>query len=354
MNRNKLMKILHTYTPWELLHRNRRLDVNDMDTINQTIEHPVTNHEKTMGLHLPQIPDIEKDTFSSDIFFQYAPEQNYMVVQHDRYTPALMHRHDFFELQICMEGEFMQQINSQRMQMHSGDICLIPPLVSHMVDVQNYSVVLSLLIPKEHFKNIFLTQMHGNNVLSQIFMGNIYYKSVNDYVIFHTDSDPKIMDTVLDICNESLEKKPYYIYMMDTLLLLLLGTLIRNYESTCELPHIHKKQDGINYGILQYIEENYVHITLQELADKFHYTPQRMSTLLKELTGFTFNGYILEKKMQTASDCLLNTNLKIKDISTACGYQNQEHFIRTFKKYYGLTPVNYRNCHGTPDHKILS
>ena len=45
-----------------------------------------------------------------------------------------------------------------------------------------------------------------------------------------------------------------------------------------------KKQDGINYGILQYIEENYVHITLQELADKFHYTPQRMSALLKELT----------------------------------------------------------------------
>ena len=70
----------------------------------------------------------------------------------------------------------------------------------------------------------------------------------------------------------------------EDLLLLLLGTLIRNYESTCKLPHIHKKQDGINYGILQYIEENYVHITLQELADKFHYTPHRMSALLKELT----------------------------------------------------------------------
>lgn len=347
MDRNELLKTLHDYTPWELLHRDRRLDVNNMESVNQTIAVPVTNNEKRKGLHLPQTPDMENDTFSSEIFFRYAPEQNYMVVQHDRYTPAIMHRHDFFELQICMEGEFMQQINSQRMQMHSGDFCLIPPMVSHMLDVQNYSVVLSLLIPKKHFKNIFLSQLHGNNVLSQIFMGNVYYNSVNDYVIFHTNCDPQIINIVLDICNESLEKKAYYVYMMDTLLLLLLGTLIRNYEKTCELPHIHRKQDGINYGILQYIEENYLHITLQELADKFHYTPPRMSALLKELTGFTFNGYILEKKMQTAADYLLNTNLKIKDISAACGYQNQEHFIRTFKKYYGTTPVNYRNSHSS-------
>lgn len=354
MDRTELLKLLHNYTPWELLHRNRRLDINDMESVNQTMEHPVTNDEKITGLHLPQSPDMEHNTFSSDIFFRHAPEQNYMIVQHDRYTPAIMHQHDFFELQICMEGEFMQQINSKRLQMHSGDFCLIPPLVSHMVDVQNYSIVLSLLIPKKHFKNIFLSQLHGNNVLSQIFMGNIYYNNVNDYAIFHTNCDPEIMNIVLDICKESLEKKPYYVYMMDTLLLLLLGTLIRNYESSCELPRFHKKQDGINYGILQYIEINYRHITLKELADKFHYTPQRMSALLKELTGFSFNGYILEKKMMAAADYLLNTNLKIKDISIACGYQNQEHFIRTFKKYYGTTPVNYRNNHSNSEPSTLS
>ena len=46
---------------------------------------------------------------------------------------------------------------------------------------------------------IFLSQLHGNNVLSQIFMGNVYYNSVNDYVIFHTNCDPQIINIVLDI-----------------------------------------------------------------------------------------------------------------------------------------------------------
>lgn len=349
MTQNELMKILHDYTPWELLHRNRRLDIQNMEPVNQTLEHPVTDAEKMTGLHLPQIPDPENNTFSSDIYFQYAPEQNYMIVQHDRYTPGSMHRHDFFELQICMEGEFMQQINSRRIQMHSGDICLIPPMVSHLVDVQNYTVLLNILIPEKHFKKLLLsTKLDGSNILSDIFMGNVYYNSVNDYVIFHTNGSSDIMDIVLNICQESLEKKPYYLYMMDVQLLLLLGNLIRSYEDTCELPQIHKKQDGINYGILQYIEKNYQHLSLQELADKFHYTPQHMSSLIKELTGFTFSGYVLEKRMQAAEDYLLNTNLKIKDISVACGYQNQEHFIRTFRKYYGTTPVDYRNQHSNP------
>lgn len=345
MTRDALMKTLHDYTPWELLHRNRRQDAWNMEPVNQTLEVPVTDAEKNTGLHLPQVPDLDDNTFSSDIYFRHAPGQNYMIVQHDRYTPGSMHRHNFFELQVCVEGEFMQQINSKRLLMHSGDFCLIPPMVSHLVDVQNYTVLVNLLIPEKHFKNICLSQLHGDNVLSRIFMGNVYYNSVNDYVIFHTNGNPAIMDLVLSICQESLEKKPYYVYMMDTELLLLLGVLIRNYESTCELPQIHRKQDGINYGILQYIEENFRHISLQELSDKFHYTPQHMSALLKELTGYNFSGYILEKRMQAAEDYLLHTTLKIKDISIACGYQNQEHFIRTFRKYYGTTPIDYRNQH---------
>lgn len=346
MTKDELLKTLHDYTPWELLHRERRQETKDMDSVNEALEIPLTDLEKTVGLHLPQTPDQENNTFSSDIFFRHAPGQNYMVVQHDRYTPSVLHRHSFFELQICMEGEFMQQINSKRIQMHTGDFCLIPPMVPHAVDVQNHTVLLNLLIPEKHLKNIFLSQLRGDNVLSNVFMGNVYYNNVNDYVIFHTYGNPDIMGIVLDICQESLEKKPYYAYMMDTLLLLLLGTLIRNYENTCELPKIHRKEDGINYGILQYIEENFQHISLQELSDKFHYTPQHMSALLKTLTGFSFTGYILEKRMQAAADYLLNTNLKIKDLSAACGYQNQEHFIRTFKKYYGTTPIDYRNQHG--------
>ena len=345
MNQVELLQILHDYTPWELLHRSRRADIKNMEFVNQNLTCPITLEGKNTGLHCPPNTHFEENQFSTECYFQYAPDQSYLVIQHDRYTPAVLHQHNFFELQICVDGEFTQQINSKRIQMHSGDICLIPPFINHAIDIQNYSVLLNFLIPEKHLKNIFLTQLRGNNVLSQVFMGNVYYNNVNDYVIFHTYNDPEILNIVYRICIETLEKKEYYIYMMNTELLLLFGNLIRKYEKTCELPQIHKKEDGINYGILQYIEENYQHISLQALAEKFHYTPQHISVLLKKLTGLSFSNYILEKKMSAADDFLRNTNLKIKDISIACGYQNQEHFIRTFRKYYGTTPNEYRNQH---------
>ena len=59
----------------------------------------------------------------------------------------------------------------------------------------------------------------------------------------------------------------------------------------------------------------------------------------------SFTDYLLQKRMQEASNLLINTNIKVKSISEDIGYQNQEHFIRTFRKYYGVSPSAYRNTH---------
>lgn len=74
MNKDELMKTLHDYTPWELLHRNRRQDAKNMEPVNLSLEVPITDAEKSSGLHLPRVPDLNDNTFSSDIFFCHAPE----------------------------------------------------------------------------------------------------------------------------------------------------------------------------------------------------------------------------------------------------------------------------------------
>ena len=57
MTRDELMKTLHDYTPWELLHRNRRQDVWNMEPVNQALEVPVTDAEKNIALktHLQRV-----------------------------------------------------------------------------------------------------------------------------------------------------------------------------------------------------------------------------------------------------------------------------------------------------------
>lgn len=48
-------------------------------------------------------------------------------------------------------------------------------------------------------------------------------------------------------------------------------------------------------------------------------------------------------KLNKAIELLSSTDLKIRDISDAIGYENDTHFIRTFKKVYGISPNQYRD-----------
>lgn len=348
MTQQELLIYLHQYTPWEMLHLQNLNNTQDIEHLNESLEHPVSEADKSFALHLPHIPDSSDETFSENLFFSDETEQEIQIVQHDRYTPPGLHKHDFFELIYIYEGEFTQQIDTSKLLMHTGDFCLIPPQVYHSLDVCNYSIVLNILIPKSKFQSIILNDLQGDNLLSTFFLGNTYSKNVNDYIIFHTNGDLKIKNIILDMCLETINKEKYYNHILNTNLLLLLSLLLRNYEKTCDLPTIKKKKDGQNFRILQYIEKNYKSITLQELSEHFHYSPQHMSHRLKQLTGMSFTEYLLQKRMKGASELLINTNIKIKSISEDVGYQNQEHFIRTFRKYYGTSPSTYRNTHQKP------
>ena len=95
--------------------------LDNMEQLNHSKGFPVSESDKTSGLHLPHIPDKADSTFSEALFFQKAPEHDIQIVQHDRYTPPGLHKHDFYELVYVYEGEFIQQITAQKFLMHTGD-----------------------------------------------------------------------------------------------------------------------------------------------------------------------------------------------------------------------------------------
>lgn len=345
MTRQELMLCLHQYTPWENLHLKNLGSFQDIENLNLILSEPVTAEGKNYGLHLPHVPDSKKDTFSESLFFTDQEASDVRIVQHDRYTPPVLHRHDFFELMYVYEGEFTQQIESSKLLMHTGDFCLISPGIRHALDVNNYSIVLNILITETRFKNIIFNEMKADNLISSFFIGNAYSDHVNDYIIFHTNGDTKIQELILDMCMEQINKENYYKYMINADILRLLGILMRSYEKSCDVPVIRRKKDSENFAILQYIEQNYRTLTLNELAGHFHYSTQHMSHRLKQLTGKSFTEYLLQRRMKTASELLINTNIKVKTIGENTGYPSHEHFIRTFRKYFGITPGSYRIMH---------
>ncbi len=95
--------------------------------------------------------------------------------------------------------------------------------------------------------------------------------------------------------------------------------------------------------IINYMQTNYVTVTLDELAEKFHLSKPYLSKYIKEQSGLTFGEIVKKIRMKKAKTLLKNGNMKVENIAEAVGYQNVEHFNRLFKKQYGMTPVQYRN-----------
>ncbi len=345
MTNQELLNCLHRYTPWEILHIQNLNKLSYIEDVNQAAENPLSEAEKSFGLHLPHSPDANRNTFSEHLFFSSQPGQDIRITQHDRYSPPCLHNHEFYELIYVLEGEFTQQIADQKFVMQTGDICLIPPGVYHALDVQNYSVVLNILITKNRFQEITLNQLRGNLLIAGLLPDPLSTKKQNDYLIFHTMGDESLREMVLSMCLEEMNHEAYYQHMLYTLLLLILGHLLRHYETTCEHSSQPREGSNLNLLILQFIEQKYQTVTLTTLAEEFHYSPQHMSHRVRQLTGMSFTEYLLQKRMQKSAELLTKTAMKVKSISECVGYQNQEHFIRTFRKYYGFSPREYRNLH---------
>lgn len=103
----------------------------------------------------------------------------------------------------------------------------------------------------------------------------------------------------------------------------------------------NSKDERIN-SIINYIQENYLTVTLDDLSNQFYLSKPYLSKYIKEKSGMTFGENVKRIRLNKASTLLRNGNMKVEKVAEAAGYQNVEHFNRLFKKKYGMTPVQYR------------
>lgn len=79
-----------------------------------------------------------------------------------------------------------------------------------------------------------------------------------------------------------------------------------------------------------------------EIAKQFNCSPSYLFNLFKKRTGYSLIHFFNLKKIQKACEYLKYTDLSIKEISYKVGIQDPLYFSRTFKKYFGISPKDYR------------
>jgi two-component system response regulator YesN len=92
-----------------------------------------------------------------------------------------------------------------------------------------------------------------------------------------------------------------------------------------------------------YIENNLSkEVSLEEVAYFLGLNASYFSQLFKQTTNETFVQYRIKRRMEKAKKLLEIPHYRITDISYEIGYADHPHFTKTFKKYAGISPSEYR------------
>lgn len=86
-------------------------------------------------------------------------------------------------------------------------------------------------------------------------------------------------------------------------------------------------------------------INLGTLAELCSLSPTYLAALFKKETGMTVGQFITIRRIQLASDLLIQSGMQIQEIALYLGFQDTSYFSRVFRKETGMTPQAFRRKH---------
>ena len=92
----------------------------------------------------------------------------------------------------------------------------------------------------------------------------------------------------------------------------------------------------------EFVDENFGRdISLEDVAEHVFLNPAYFSRYFKQYTGENLTTYLLKKRMSYAKR-LLEDHYDVGEVAVKCGYSSTKYFVQSFKKYFGITPKEYR------------
>ena len=337
MSYEKIISELNSWSREECFYREYYLAKKAGKSVEGLLADPDISMEHKEYVLNPASIDPNK---TEEEFFQMG--RNLSMVKHPRYFPYFTHRHAFFEMIYVLSGHCRETTGQDSVELSEGDLFLLAPEVLHGIEVLDDSIVLNILIRQSTFLDIFLNTVRDKSQIALFFLGNLYDKERIRYLIYHSAVDETLRNDILDMYLEQSISDEFSDRIMCSQLTIFFSQLTRHHGKSVEIANRQSSRSEYSDQMLQYIIEHFRDLTLQELADHFHFSVPYCSRVIREISGIPFSELITRIRLQQGENLLSHTQMSVAAVGERIGYKNPETFIRAFLRVYHKSPAQYR------------
>lgn len=174
--------------------------------------------------------------------------------------------------------------------------------------------------------------------------GNLSYDEFEIAIKDFTENVKKIYkNSITDEAAEGLErlKNVLSFEYIDEYRESLMEWIMKLRESICESDDSEAKMKI--KAAVEYVKENYMKdLNMAVVSNYISMNYSMLSYLFKQYTGTNFVNYLKDIRIREAKKLLTETDMKIIEVSRAVGYDNEKHFMKTFRAECGVSPGEFR------------
>lgn len=174
--------------------------------------------------------------------------------------------------------------------LHEGQICILDKDVPHSIALLGENdILINILFKRETIASLFLQRLSKKKSLIGEFLANSVLRSQrhNHFIIFQSQNNENLQYMLRGILIEHFTGNEDSIELVPVYLQIVFGELVRVLESEHNLDPDQKGDPNIT-AILNYMEEHYEELNLQQLSNQFNYNITYLINKLKKETGLTY------------------------------------------------------------------
>ena len=266
--------------------------------------------------------------------YEFPFEFHHIDSSHPRYVMSY-HWHVECEIMRVLQGTLTVTLDEKSFTAKAGDVIFVNSGVLHSG------------IPKDCIYQCIVFDINAflkNNPVCGEYIQEILHQEMMLFPHF-TNEQPQILDCISTLFQAMYEKKPGYELTVFGQFYHFFGLVFSNHyfiENPTRARRDYKRILQLKQ-VLEFIEKNYTNpITLQELSSSVSMSPKYFCRFFSEMTHQTPMDYLNRQRIEEACYQLATTDDSITEIAYRNGFNDLSYFIRTFKKYKGITPGKYK------------